>query len=135
MVKILMDVNSVLILLDMIDLHHLEEDNDQDPEVVIEDDQDRGIEEEDHVADLAIVDVEVAQDHATAEEDPVLDPDLEIGHAIDQEADQEDEVDPEANPKVEVEAKRLLGRRVAQNLDPNHEADLVQETPVTDELN
>ena len=69
-----------------------------------------------------IVDVEVAQDHVTVEEDPDQDLDLEINREIDQEAAPEEEADPEASPEIEVEAKRLLERRVAQDQDPNHEA-------------
>jgi len=135
MEKILMDANSVLILLDTIDLNHHEEDNDQDLEVVIVEDLDHEIEDDDHAAALVIVDVEVAQDHVTVEEDPDQDLDQEINREIDQEAAQEEEADLEASPKIEVEAKRLLERRVAQDQDPNHEADLDQETLATDELN
>merc|ERR1712131_38464 len=113
MAKISMAVNSVLILLDTIDQHHHEEDIDQDQEVAIVEDLDQEIEDEDHEAVLVTVDVEVAQDRATVEEDPDL----------------------EASPKDEVEAKRLLERRVVQDQDPNHEADLDQETLATDELN
>ena len=138
MEKILMDANSVLILLDTIDLNHVrfffflqfllfrniqhEEDNDQDLEVAIVEDQDHEIEDDDHEAALVIVDVEVAQDHVTVEEDPDQDLDQEINREIDQEAAQEEEADLEANPKIEVEAKRLLERKVAQDQDPNHEA-------------
>merc|ERR1719462_772614 len=92
-------------------------------------------EDEDHAAALVIVDVEVAQDHVTVEEDPDQDLDLEINRGIDQEAAPEEEADPEASPEIEGEAKRLLERRVAQDQDPNHEADLDQETLATDELN
>ena len=99
-----------------------EEDNDQDLEVAIVEDQDHEIEDDDHEAALVIVDVEVAQDHVTVEEDPDQDLDQEINREIDQEAAQEEEADLEANPKIEVEAKRLLERKVAQDQDPNHEA-------------
>lgn len=130
-----MDANSVLILLDTIDLNHHEEDNVQDQEVAIEEDLDQEIEDDDHAADLVIVDVEVAQDRVTVEEDPDQDLDPEINREIDQEAAQEEEADLEASPKIEVEAKRLLERRVVQDHDPNPEADLDQETLATDELN
>ena len=69
-----------------------------------------------------IVDVEVAQDRVTVEEDPDQDLDPEINREIDQEAALEEEADLEASPKIEVEAKRLLERRVVQDHDPNPEA-------------
>ena len=65
-----------------------------------------------------IVDVEVAQDRVTVEEDPDQDLDPEINREIDQEAALEEEADLEASPKIEVEAKRLLERRVVQDHDP-----------------
>ena len=99
-----------------------EEDIDQDQEVAIVEDLDQEIEDEDHEAVLVTVDVEVAQDRATVEEDPDQDLDPEIDREIDQEAALEEEADLEASPKDEVEAKRLLERRVAQDQDPNHEA-------------
>merc|ERR1712098_464956 len=107
MEKILMEENFELILRDMIDHNHLEEDIVQDREVVIED-QDHVIAEEDQEAVHVIEDVEVAQGHVTEGEDLDLDLDQEINHVIDQEAAHEEEADLEANQKVEVEAKRLL---------------------------
>ena len=89
---------------------------------MIVEDLDHEIEDDDHAAALVIVDVEVAQDHVTVEEDPDQDLDQEINREIDQEAAQEEEADLEASPKIEVEAKRLLERKVAQDQDPNHEA-------------
>merc|ERR1711887_491827 len=103
MEKILTEENFELILHDMIGHNHLEENIGQDHEVVIED-LDHVIVEEDQEAVHVIEDVEVAQDHVTEEE----------------------EADLEANQKVEVEAKRLLEKKVVQDQDPNHEADLVQ---------
>lgn len=133
MAKTLMAVNSVLILLDTIDLNHHEEDSDQDLEVAIVEDLDHEIEDEDHAAVHEIEDVEVALDHVTVEEDLDQDLDPEINREIDQEAAPEEEADQEANPKIEVVAKRLLERKVVR--EPNHEADLDQETLATDELN
>jgi len=125
MEKILTEENFELILHDMIGHNHLEENIGQDREVVIED-LDHVIVEEDQEAVHVIEDVEVAQDHVTEEEDPDLDLDQEINHVIDQEAAHEEEADLGANQKVEVEAKRLLEKKVVQDQDPNHEADLVQ---------
>jgi len=136
MAKILMAVNSVWILLVMIDHNHHGEDNAPDQEVEIVEDLDPVIEEEDHEAVPVIEDVEVAQDHVTVEEDPDQDLDLEISPETDQEAALEEEADQEASPtEIEAEAKRLPERRVAQNQDPDHEADLDQETLATDKLN